>query len=481
MFRWLHSGQTPRPTFSKRPVSLAGVVVGSLVVSALLLMSGCDKGSDDPVSRSSPSPSEAAPSSTAPAASRTPTSVTRPTPDATAATTTSNGSTDPPTPVVEEVDMLLSTMTLEDKVGQLFVVEVFGKSADDEDGRNRDAFGVDTPAEIIEDFDVGGVLYFAENVSNPLQVATLSNDLQAAAAAGSGIGLLIAADQEGGRVVRIGEPATVFPSALTFGEVDSTDLTRRAAEATAAELRAMGINQVYAPVADVVAEPESQIIGDRSYGSDPAQVADHTAAAAQGFGAGSVAATAKHWPGHGNTATDSHAELAVIDIDRETWESVDRPPFEAAIDAGIPAVMVGHIEIQDVGGPGPATLSRAMIETELREVLGFDGIVVTDALRMDGVRNSASDAAIAVQALQAGADMLLLPFDFHVAREAVIEAVEAGAISEARLDESVARILSLKRALGVLAPPLVDLDAVGSVVGQPAHTEINEAVQAQVP
>jgi beta-N-acetylhexosaminidase len=383
--------------------------------------------------------------------------------------------------VVDEVDTLVSEMTLEGKVGQLFVVEVFGTSANDEDSRNRDAYGVDTPAEIVQDLGVGGVLYLAENVRNPLQVATLSNDLQTAAAAGSGIGLLIAADQEGGRVARIGEPATVFPPALTFGEVGTTDLTRRAAQATATELRAMGINQVYAPVADVVAEPESQIIGDRSFGSDPGRVAEHTAAATQGFEAGSVAATAKHWPGHGNTTTDSHVELAVIDIDRETWESVDRRPFEAAITAGIPAVMVGHIEITDVGGPGPATLSQTMIEAELRDVLGFDGLVVTDALRMDGVRNSASDADIAVRAIQAGADMLLLPFNFHVAREAVIEAVEAGTISEARLDESVTRILNLKQTLAALSPPIVDLDAVGNVVGHPAHTEINEAVRRQAP
>ena len=217
-------------------MTVAGVVVGSLVVGAFLLLSGCGEASDDPASHTSASPAEVVPSSTAPATSPIPMSVAIHPLQSTVATTTSSAATSIPNLVVDEVDTVLGEMTLEGKVGQLFVVEVFGTSANDEDSRNRDAYGVDTPAAIVEDLGVGGVLYFAENVSNPLQVAMLSNDLQTAAAAGSGIGLLIAADQEGGRVVRIGEPATVFPPALTFGELGTVDLTGRAAQATATEL-----------------------------------------------------------------------------------------------------------------------------------------------------------------------------------------------------------------------------------------------------
>lgn len=483
MFRWLRSGQAERSTFSLWLGVTVGVVLGALIAAFVLWTDG-DGGSDATVP--APSASAGAPttsttsanpvpaSGTAPATSEVPTTST---PSTTLTTTTT-------TQPVDAVEARIDAMTLEQKIGQMFVVEVFGRFADAADARNDAAFGVATPREVVLRYGVGGVIYFADNVSDPVdpqQVATLSKGLQAAAVDGPGIGLLIAADQEGGRVTRIREPATVFPPALTFGQIGDTELARDAAEATAEELLAMGINQVYAPVADVVTEPDNQVIGDRSYGSDPELVAALTAAAVEGFVAGGVAPTAKHWPGHGNTATDSHLELAVIDVDRAGWEDVDRRPFAAAIGAGVSAVMVGHIEIADVGGPGPATLSRAMIETELRDRLEFDGLVITDSLRMGGVRDSGPDPAIAVQAVQAGVDILLLPFDFRAARQALIDAVRGGEIPEERIDESVRRILRLKERLGVLVPPDVNVDAAAGVVGSDEHRRINEDIRAQAP
>ena len=404
-----------------------------------------------------------------------------------APTTTSTAVTTTTTtlPEADAVAEAMASMSDEDKVGQLFVVELYGKSATDtgDAGTNRDQYGWATPGEVITRFGVGGVVYFAHNVDTPEQVAIFSQGLQDAARSGNGIGLLIAADQEGGRVVRIRDGATVFPAAQVFGAVNSTELTWQAAAATADELRAMGINQVFAPVADVVTDPGNQVIGDRSYGSGPDLVARQTSAAVRGFWDRGVAATVKHFPGHGNTSTDSHQALAVIDVDRERWLTTDRVPFAAAIGTDVPVVvMVGHISIPvlDPEG-GPATLSPALIGGELRGELDFDGVVVTDSLRMGGVRNSAGDAEIAVRAIEAGVDMLLMPNDFTTARQAILDAL-GGRISHERLDQSVERILRLKEELGVLDPPqVVRLGDVAAIVGSDAHRLIKEQIEAAAP
>lgn len=240
----------------------------------------------------------------------------------------------------------------------------------------------------------------------------------------------------------------------------------------------MGINQVLAPVADVAAS-RSGVIGDRAYGGDPGLVAEQVAAAVRGYGAGGVAATAKHFPGHGGTAADSHVTLPVLTADAAGWAASDLLPFAGAVAAGAPVVMVGHLALPAIDPSGaPATLSHRLVAGQLRGALGFDGVVVTDSLSMEGVRSAAGDAAISVQALAAGADILLMPFDFGAAYDAVLEAARTDPAFATRLDDAVARVLRLKLALGALEPPLYDPAAVADRVGVPAHRAVLEEVLA---
>jgi len=369
----------------------------------------------------------------------------------------------------------LRGMTLEQKVGQLFVTIAYGDTADTTDGRNRREFGVDTPAEIVGRYHVGGVIYFDETAGlrSPRQIAELSNGLQAAAGgSGAGVPLLISTDQENGAVVRIGPPVTALPTAGELGAAGSARAALIAAQISGRELRAMGVNHDLAPVADVNLNPGNPVLGKRTFSSDPALAALLTGAQVTGYQE-SVSATAKHFPGHGGTPVDTHIGIAVIDHDRAQWERLDAPPFRAAIAAGVDSIMLGHIALPRLDPSGlPATLSPVLAQDLLRGELGFDGVVITDSLRMKGVRAVQPDDRIAVSALAAGADQLLMPADLDLAYRSVLDAVRAGELTEARVDDSVRRILELKWRRGLVADPMVDVAAVDSVVGSPANREL---------
>lgn len=232
----------------------------------------------------------------------------------------------------------------------------------------------------------------------------------------------------------------------------------------------MGIRQDYSPVADVNVNPANPVIGVRSFGADPAAVAALVAAEAEGYRAAGVAATAKHFPGHGDTAVDSHTGFPVITHSREQWETLDAVPFRAAIAAGVDSLMTAHILVPSLDGSGdPATLSRPIVTGILREKLGYDGVVVTDALDMAGVRTEYGDDRVPVLALKAGVDQLLNPPDLDVAWNAVLKAVRDGELSEQRLDTSVLRILRLKARLGLFDDPYTSPADVGRTVGAPGH------------
>ncbi|MFC0628769.1 glycoside hydrolase family 3 protein [Kribbella deserti] len=377
----------------------------------------------------------------------------------------------------------LARMTLEEKVGQLFVTYAYGATADTADQRNVTAYGVATPAEVVAKYKLGGVIYFAwtDSVANPPQIAALSNGLQRAAlAVGTKVRvpLLISTDQEHGVVFRVGPPATQFPGAMALGAGRSVADARAAAAIAGAELRAVGVNQDYAPVADVNVNPLNPVIGVRSFSSDPNLVARLTAAQVIGMEAdGRIAATAKHFPGHGDTATDSHTGIPTIDHTREEWERIDAPPFRAAIKAGIDSIMTAHIVVPSLDPSGdPATLSKPIMTGILREQLGYDGLVVTDSLGMAGVRQKYGDAEVPVLALEAGVDQLLMPPRMDIAYDAVLAAVRSGRISEKRLNQSVYRVLRLKHRNGIVARPMVDVAAVSSVVGIPAHYATNQRI-----
>ncbi|GDY30736.1 glycoside hydrolase family 3 protein [Gandjariella thermophila] len=374
----------------------------------------------------------------------------------------------------------LHRMSLPEKVGQLFVTYVHGFAADTADPANQREFGVDRPAQVVRRYHLGGVIYFhnsaVNNIANPAQVAGLSNGLQRAAlASGSGVPLIIGTDQEEGIVTRIGPPATQFPGGMALGAGRSPEDATEAARITAAELRAMGVNQNFAPDADVNVNPANPVIGVRSFGSDPNLVAGMVAAQVAGYQdgtdpAGTVSSAVKHFPGHGDTDTDSHTGLPMINHDHDTWERIDAPPFRAAIAAGTDTIMSAHIVTPKLDSSGePATLSPAVLTGLLRGELGYQGVIITDSLQMQGVRTKHPDAEIPVLALLAGADQLLMPANLNVAINSVVDAVHAGRLTERRIDTSVARILRLKWRRGIVAHPLVDENRVGAVVGTADH------------
>ncbi|EWM14565.1 beta-N-acetylhexosaminidase [Kutzneria sp. 744] len=368
----------------------------------------------------------------------------------------------------DQVTALMGGMSLAEKVGQLFMTYGYGPNADTVDARNQTEFGVDTPAQLVQKYHLGGVIYFAwsNNVQNPTQIAGLSNGLQKAAiGSGAHIPLLISTDQEEGLVTRIGAPATTFPGSMALGASRSTANAEQAAAITGRELRAMGINMNNAPDSDVNVNPANPVIGVRSFGSDPDLVSRMVSAQVKGYQS-SVVTTAKHFPGHGDAATDSHTGLPVIDHDKATWEKIDAPPFRAAIASGVDVIMSAHIVFPKIDPSGdPSTLSPTVLTGMLRDKLGYRGMVITDSLQMAGVRQKYTDAEIPVKALQAGADMLLMPQNVGTAVDAVISAVKTGQLSERRIDQSVARILAVKLRRGVLFNPFTDVNAVAKKVG----------------
>ncbi|WP_211328665.1 glycoside hydrolase family 3 protein [Thermomonospora umbrina] len=348
-------------------------------------------------------------------------------------------------------------MTLEQKVGQVFV-PTFRSRPDAE--------------KIIRRYHVGGLIYFPGNARTPRRTAQMSNALQRA----SKIPLLLGVDEEQGPVTRLAY-LTRFPGNMALGALARPEEARAAARVTGTELRAVGINQNYAPVADVNVNPANPVIGLRSFGSDPDLVSRMLVGALQGYRDAGVAATAKHFPGHGDTDTDSHTGLPVIKHSREEWERLDAPPFRAAVQHGVDAIMTAHIVMPGLDRSGdPATMSRTVLTGLLREGLGFQGVVVTDSLSMAGASAKYPAAQAAVRAFLAGADQLLMPPDLGRAQAAMMSAVRKGQISMKRLDESVTRILWLKARRGLFGDVQVDPARAEQVVRSAAHRAVARRV-----
>ena len=375
------------------------------------------------------------------------------------------------------VETTLAAMTLEEKVGQLFMTNVYGSTADTQApadvAANQELYGVDNAEQLIDQYHPGGIIYFAwtNSVQNPTQISGLSNGIQdAALSQPSTVPSLIGIDQEGGIVARIGPPATQLPGNMALGAGRSANDAQTAAAINGDELAAMGINWNFAPVADVNVNPANPVIGVRSFAENPRLAATLTAAQTRGYTASGVAGAAKHFPGHGNTADDSHFGLPIIHHTRQEWERLDRPPFQAAIDAGVPAIMTAHISVPALDpSEDPATLSEPIMTGILREEMGYDGVVITDALDMAGASENYGNDRVPVLALKAGVDMLLMPPEFDVAYTAVLEAVESGELTEERIDTSVRRILTLKQSLGIVDDPYVDPADLPAHVGTPEH------------
>ncbi len=324
-------------------------------------------------------------------------------------------------------------MTLQEQIGQLFMLGFDGTSVSPE------------WAELQARYKPGGMILFARNLEDPAQIIELTNGLQARSPHSP---LLIAIDQEGGRVSRLPKGFTIFPPCGLVGACRSEELAYAASAVIAAELRAVGVNMNMAPVLDVHSNPANPIIGDRAYGTEPDIVAGLGLAAIRGLQGKGVVACGKHFPGHGDTGTDSHKELPVVKAPLETLVQRELPPFRHAIANGLASIMTAHVVYQALDAQHPATLSPAILTGLLREQLGFDGVIVTDDLEMRAIVDHHGIGDAAVQAFLAGADILLICKDHDravAAMEAVRKAVESGIISPDRLDASVRRIMQLKR------------------------------------
>jgi beta-N-acetylhexosaminidase len=393
-----------------------------------------------------------------------------------------------------QVISLMRHMTLEQKVGQLFVIEVAGRDANDVSDTaksvNQTLYGVDTPAEAIAKYQPGGVIYYTtrvpcagcasdDNIGDSEQVATLSNGLQAAALAQPAkIPLQISVDQEGGALVaRFGPPATQMPGAMALGADGSAEDARTSGRVIGTELKAVGVTQDYGVDSDVNINPNNPVIGVRSPGGDPALVSRIVTGEIKGFHDSGESAVSKHFPGHGDTGVDSHFGLPIVTHDLATFESTDLPPFKAAIAAGVDTIMTAHVVFPAVDPSGaPATMSHKILTGVLRDELGFKGLIVTDALDMAGATSTYPPDVAPVQAILAGADQLLIPPKMDTAYGAMLDAVRSGVISTQRLDESVYRILMHKYQHGIVQHPFVDPAVAPTVMGAPDHLAAAQAV-----
>jgi beta-N-acetylhexosaminidase len=391
------------------------------------------------------------------------------------------------------IECMLGNMTTEQKIGQMFVVNGFGTTADATDSAsvsaNRELYGPDVSniSDLIAKYQPGGIVFFnwSNTLSDPQQVAQLSNGVQSAAISQPLPNpALISIDQEEGEVLRISQPATVFPGNMALGATRSTQLTYKNAAITGRELAAMGINVDNAPVVDTNTNPLNIADGIRAFGDRTGFVSKYGISAIEGYelGAG-ISAVAKHWPGLGGTSTNPDNGVTVSDQTIEEFEQQQFPAFESAIEANVDSIMVTHIETPNIpqSSTVPSSLSPFFVQDILRDQLGFGGVIVTDALNAQAL-DRYSPEQVALMAIEAGNDQLLEIDGFPQpngqsnmvpAYDAVVDAVQSGQIPLSRIEESVRRILGQKWDIGLAgADPIVPEAEVGDVVGTPEHLNV---------
>ena len=376
----------------------------------------------------------------------------------------------------EWAEKTIDTLSLEEKVGQLFMIRL---RVDFLEVRSPEYFQLRNN---IRKYHVGALAMSAPaggrflSRNDRSETVMLLNQLQA----GAKLPLLIAGDFEQGVLPPRLFGTTVFPHAMAFGAAGRLDYAEEFGRITAQESRALGVHWNLFPVADVNSNPANPIIGARAFGENPQEVGDLVAAYIRGARANGMLTTAKHFPGHGNTTTDSHLAVARVDGDLEHLRAVELPPFRKAIEAGVDAVMTAHVTVPTLD-PDPshvATTSPAIVTDLLKNQLGFKGIVVTDALDMAGLtsRYAGHVGRAAVDAFRAGNDVLTMPADLDASYRAVLEAVHTGEISQPRLDASVVKILKAKASLGLHKSRLVDVAAIPRLVGLPENVAIGQRI-----
>ncbi len=361
----------------------------------------------------------------------------------------------------------LRSLTLEEKVGQMIYPRASGEFLNEAEAEAVDLM------EATRAGRIGGVVFFQ---GSPYETAAFANRLQRA----SRLPLLMASDYEWGAGMRV-SGASRFPKAMALGAGGTMEDIELQAEVTAREARALGVHLLLNPVLDLNTNPRNSVINTRSFGADPERASELGVRYIRRAQQSGVLATAKHFPGHGATVEDSHVGLPVVTLDRDRLESVELIPFRAAVDAGVAAVMTAHIAVPALGGPAdlPATLSSDILQGVLRGELGFDGLIVSDALDMGGARKGRWDGEIAVAAVKAGVDMLLVPPDPRVTHRAIVTAVERGDLTRERIDASVTRILKAKASLELDRARQVNLADLPRRLNPPRVQERIEAMAAR--
>jgi beta-N-acetylhexosaminidase len=355
----------------------------------------------------------------------------------------------------DTVASLLRTLTVRQKVAQLVMPWLLGNAAPDSDSTMQRAY------RWVEELEVGGIII---STGTPASITDKINRLQRRAK----LPLLVSADFEAGTTLRMAA-GTPFPTNMGIAATGNPAHARAMGRITAVEGRAVGVHLAFAPVADINSNPANPIINTRSFGAEPRDVARYVTAAIEGMREGGILSTAKHFPGHGDTETDSHLSLPTITAPWPRFDTLELVPFRAAIAANVDAVMSAHIAVPalDRGEQRPGTLSPAILTGILRDSLGFRGLIATDALDMGGVVKDISPDEIVLRAFEAGSDLLLMPASPAAAIDAMTRAVESGRISRARLDVSVRKILELKQRMGLFEERLVDPARVATTVANP--------------
>ncbi|WP_181347197.1 glycoside hydrolase family 3 protein [Thalassobacillus sp. CUG 92003] len=377
------------------------------------------------------------------------------------------------------VDDALANMSLEEKLGQMMMP----------DFRNWDGENVTEMLpeieQMVQDYHLGGVILFRENVVTTAQTTELVADYQAAS---EKYGMLVTIDQEGGIVTRL-QSGTDMPGNMALGATRSETISHNVGEAIGEELNSLGINMNLAPVMDVNNNPDNPVIGVRSFGEDPQLVSDLGVSYIEGVQDAGVAATAKHFPGHGDTAVDSHIGLPEVPYGMERLEEVELYPFQQAMNAGVDAIMTAHVTFPKIDDSTaiskktgeeiniPATLSHDVLTGLMREQMGYEGVIYTDALNMNAIADHFGPVDAAVRAVKAGSDIVLMPVGISDVAEGLQEAVETGEISVDRIEQSVERILDLKLKKGVMKSeqpePLEDkIEQAEQVVGSDEHKAV---------
>ncbi|MDG4827367.1 glycoside hydrolase family 3 N-terminal domain-containing protein [Asanoa sp. WMMD1127] len=413
------------------PRSRLALLFAAVVAAILVAITACGK----------QAPRAAAPSSS-------------PTPAATAAPATPSPGGDP----AARAAALVGTLSDEQLAGQVLMPYAYGSSATKvtpaSAAGNQKLGKVDTPAQMIQKYHLGGLILVGfsaddptstnqatTNVDNPKQITELTGGLQQAA--GGTAPIFIGTDQEFGTVTRIKDGVTLLPSAMALGAGGNPAGTQQGWKVAGDELRAMGLNVDFAPDADVLGTADGGVIGSRSFGSDPRAVSDQVAASVRGLQSAGVAATLKHFPGHGSTPSDSHTDLPVIGKSRADLDKVDLAPFRSGIDAGAQMVMSGHLDVKSIEPGVPASFSHKALVDVLRGQLGFKGVVVSDALNMAPAEKWPAGEA-AVRALNAGNDLLLMPPNVGAAHQGLVDGLHNGSLKKERLVEAATRDLTLR-------------------------------------